>query len=424
MPGNPQKDMRTLFSNTLYLVAGSGTSVIVTMFLSMVLAQALMPAGYGEYNFILAIVYPSMLIAEFGFSTLIVRDISGAEHLARPLLRSLLPLRLVISTVVIVVVAGLVAGLSGAYHVAYLLLVLPIIVTYPLFAMLTAVFRARQRMAWISLLNIGLLVAQATLLLAERHTLGIQRALAIQSVAAAGQLLAAAIIFLWMTRNDEPKMMRFEYRNWMMRCIPFAVANLLGALQARLIVLLLGIHDYHLQMGFYVAATKFSDAGRLLPMAYFDAVFPQLSARRGDAAAVRRMRQQITVITLAYALLTSSLLIGLAQPLVLLVFGRDYLPSADILAIVALLFVPSTLHAALRVEAYATGFEWLGNGISLTIMAVLCGSAMLGNASGVDSLLRLSLILETTACVLLGLALSSGAAFRRASTTIPYTPAK
>jgi O-antigen/teichoic acid export membrane protein len=424
MPGTPQKGLPTLLSNTLYLLMGNGASVLITMFLSMVLAQSLMPAGYGEYNFILAIVFPSMLIAEFGFSTLIVRELSGTPHLARPLLRRLLPLRLAISATVIVAVTGLVAAFVSTHHMSHLPFALPIILTYPLFAMVTAALRARQRMAWVSLLNVGLLIAQALWLVAERETLSIQYALLIYSATAVGQLVAAAVVFWRMTKADAPQHLNVDYAKWIARCIPFAVANILGALQIRLVLLLLGIHDYHVQMGFYAAATKFSDAARMLPMAYFDAVFPRLSARRSDPLAVHRMRRQVIFVTLAYSLLASGFMLWLAQPLILLVFGSMYLPSADILSLLALIFVPATLHAALRLEAYATGYEWVGNGISLSIMGILYTSAVFGNANGVYNLLTTSLILETTACIVLGLVLFSGVSLRRASTTIPYTPAK
>lgn len=409
---------RGLLRAAVMLITGSGLSAALSFVLTVLLARFLTPSDFTAYTLTLAWLFPAVLIAEFGLSTLFLREIAPAPALARPLLRRLLLLRLLLSAGVAVGFGLLLTVAQVGLAPSHLLIASPLLFTLPLFNLCSAVLRARSLMGWVAALNVGMLLAQAGLLLL-RPTWSADEALLLNTLTSAGQLLAAAWIVHCITAHDLAPQPTFEWRVWLGRCLPFAVASALGAVQARLALLLLDQQFPPTDTAQYIVAARFADAARLLLMAFFDALYPRLSAATvtGGLAKLRRL---LAYTTTAYAL--SAALTLQAMPwLIVLLFPAAYYAAIPLLPAVGIAFMSAALHAGVNLYCYAVGHERLANAATFSHILLMIGAALAVDWGNIAQFVLMVAALEgvVTGALLLLVARAT----RRAATTTPYTPA-
>ncbi len=409
---------RGLLRAALMLVTGSGLSAALSFVLTVLLARFLTPSDFTSYTLTLAWLFPAVLIAEFGLSTLFLREIAPQPSKARPLLRRLLPLRAMLSGSVAVSFGLLLAVAQVGLAPSHLLIASPLLFTLPLFNLLSAVLRARSLMGWVAALNVGMLAVQSGLLL-TRSAWSVHEALLLNTFTSAGQLLVAGWIVRRITQHDRAPQITTDLRAWLRRCFPFAVASALGAAQARLTLLLLDQQFSPTDTAQYIVAARFADAARLLLMAFFDALYPRLSAA-AVTGGLMRLRRLLTFTTTAYAL--SAALALQAMPwLIVLLFPVAYYAAIPLLPAVGIAFIVSALSAGVRLYCYAVGFEHLANGATASSIIVTVAAAVVAQWPTISSFVLAVAALEgATAGTLL---LLVARATQRAATTTPYTPA-
>lgn len=426
-----QKKKRSgLLQNTITLLAGSTAGAVLSFILTLVLARLLTPDLFGGYVEVLAWLFPAMLIAEFGFGTLLVRELSAQPLQARGFMIHLLPLRLFLSMVCAVGFVSIVLTKPTPVAVEHALAAAPMIFIFALFTMLSAAFRARYRMGYVAVLNVGMLACQVVLLLlGGLMNLSVTGALAINTLTSLGQLMVAAFLFWRMTLDDTQKRAPFSVRVWLRMCLPFAVASTLGAVQARLLIMLLDARVSSRELAYLTVALRFLDVGRLAPMAFFDAMFARLSAQRDDPQALRTSVRRVLNLTLIYAGGATVVLFSASSTLISTLFGSEYRPAVMLLMQLAAVFFPMTLHAALNLICYATGREWLANVLTFGIISAMTAASVLRPADTV-TLIQIQAMLELTAVAILFVVVLkplSGKHKREtipASTTDPYIRAE
>src|SRR5258708_9566614 len=141
----------------------------------------------------------------------------------------------------------------------------------PWYGLYTALFRAFQQMWPILIVNVGGLALQLAFTFAAiRGGAGL---LGVAATVAAINVLQLILAWgLWrkyrpalntLPAVDQPP----NVRNVLRRAWPFALAAVLGALQLRLNILLLERLSGDMAVGLYSAASRFVEAGRLIPSA-------------------------------------------------------------------------------------------------------------------------------------------------------------
>jgi O-antigen/teichoic acid export membrane protein len=409
---------RGLLRAVLMLVTGSGLSAALAFVLTVLLARFLTPSDFTSYTLTLAWLFPAVLIAEFGLSTLFLREIAPQPALAWPLLRRLLPLRLMLSGGVAASFGLLITVAQVGLAPSHLLIASPLLVLLPLFNLCSAALRARSLMGWVAALNVGMLLAQVGLLLL-RPAWSTDEALLLNTLTSGGQLLAAAWIVRCVTAHDAPQHPALAWVVWLRRCLPFAVASALGAAQARLALLLLDQQFPPVATAQYIVAARFADAARLLLIAFFDALYPRLSAA-AVTSGLTRLRRLLAFTTTAYAV-SAALALQAVPWLIVLLFPAAYYAAIPLLPAVAIAFMTSALLAGVRLYCYAVGFEHLANGITaLTIITTVTAAA----AVQWPTISSFVLMVATLEGVMAGtLMLLVARTTRRAATTSQYIPA-
>ncbi len=378
--------MSRLRSNALILFVNNAGGAALAFLISVVIGRRLGATGLGQYTFIVAWIAPLTMLADFGFGTLITRDVARDRTTAPDILRTAnrtLPL-IVVGVLIAAWIALLLAGLSPLLTMG-IGLVTALVALDPWYGLYTALFRAFERMTPILIVNVGGLLIQMVLSVAAVSLgiglIGVVAALVIVNI---GQL---ATIWGWWRRSRYsketgdhagsplPNTIRLSPVALLRRAAPFALAAVIGALGVRLNVLLLEHLAGDSAVGLYSAAGRFVEAGRLLPNAFFGALFPVLTALAAQPVALLRLFARAAV---ALGGISLALAIGLSltAPLLLRLAYRDpFVAAAPTLILLAWSLLPAVLHGLLNLYFYSIGREGVVNRVSLL---TLIGQAAIG----------------------------------------------
>ncbi len=366
-----------LAANTFTLLVSNAGSAMLSFLLSVMIGRALGEGGLGVYAAALAWVFPLALLAEFGLGTLITREVAQvpesagaylhATHRPRLLLGSGLMLALVLAAPLLSSDPAVIQGIR---------LSAPLVLIAPAFGAYTAVFRARRVMWPIAALNLGMLAAQVVLTLWVFSTgQGVLAALAINTLTSAGQLVAAWFIwYRWfsasgMTSVRTASMLSSQPHALLRRAWPFALAGVLAAVQARLGFILLEQFAGAGEVGYYAASSRFVEALRLLPNAFFGALFPALAALSTDVPRLNQTFRRVLLGLTAFGAVSTLGLSLLAALVIGLTYGPDFAPAAGVLQVLGWALLAGLLRAGQTLYWYALGREQYVNRV--TMIAVL-----------------------------------------------------
>lgn len=366
--------MSRLSRNTLTLLVSNGGGALLSFALSVLIGRALGEEGLGLYAAALAWVLPLWMLAEFGLETLITREVAqnpaaapdylNAAALARLTLGGGLMSLLILTAPLLTDDPLLVRGLQ---------LSAPLIVIGPFVSAFSAVFRA-QRVMWpVAALNVGMLAVQIPLTaLVFINGGGVLAALTVNTATSAGQLAAAWGIYrIWFHGGvgAQPGV-SIQISALLKRAWPFALAAVLAAAQMRLSVILLERLAGTAEAGQYAAASRFVEAGRMLPNALFGALFPALAALSGDWLALNRLFRRVALGLAAYGTLFGLAAALLAGPLIALTYGAVFEPAASVLQVLAWALLPGALKGGRILYGYARGHEAVVNRITALALIV------------------------------------------------------
>ena len=366
-----------LSRHTLLLLASNLGGALLLFALSVLIGRTLGRDGLGVYSVVLAWVFPLSLLGDFGLSTLATREIArnpadAGRQLAlmawaRLLLGGLAALALAAGAPLLSDDPTVIAGL----RVSALMVVL-----LPFYSSFTAAFKGMGAMWPIPWLNIGMLAAQVALSLVVLALGGdVVALLVVNTVTSLAQLAAAWL--LWRssfaprtTTAPGQRLDRAELAATLRRAWPFALAAVFAALQMRLSLILLerfaGVDDVAL----FAAASRFVEAARLLPNAFFGALFPALAVLATDprrsAATFRRALQLLGLFGLA-GIAGAALL---AAPVIRLTYGDDFVAAAPALQVLALGLLFSLLRGAYTLALYARQAEGRVNVVNGAVLAL------------------------------------------------------
>ncbi len=375
---------RRLTSNTAILLANNVGGAALAFLISVLIGRSLGAEGLGQYAFIMAWVSPLVALADFGMGSLITRDVARRRDAAGPLLHgatlALVPLAGGIFLAAILIVPTL--KLSPALTIALTLVAL-LIVLDPWYGLYTALFRAFEWMWPILAINVGGLILQLLLtaiaLQAGAGLIGVAEVLI-------GINVLQLVVTWWLWRAYRRRSIPttplpeggIHVRDVLRQAWPFALAAVLNALQLRLNVLLLERLSGDNGVGLYAAASRFVEAGRLVPSAMFGALFPALSSLAAQPEAMHRTFIIAARLLLAFGVAFAIAMTLFGGGLIRLTYdprGVAFAGAAPVLTVLAWSLVPSLLRGGATLYLYGQGREHL---VNIVTVVALIAQAIVG----------------------------------------------
>lgn len=376
------QSLNHLSRNASILLVSNAGSALLSFALSVLIGRVLGKEGLGIYATTLAWVYPLSLVAEFGIGTLLTREASRRPEIESAYLLLALKSRIMLGGTLMILVWIVTPILASNEILKHgLRIAAPLILITPLFGNYTAIFRARQQMWPIPVLNVGMLVAQVSLT-SLVFTFGgdILYALFINTFTSLAQLVAAWYIWhRWFrtiptpyssTQNNS-RLYQLLVQAW-----PFAIAGILAAIQVRLAPIMLEKLSNTGSVGYLTAASRFAEAGRTIPNALFGAIFPILITLAAQPIALRQTFRKI-MLTLAVLGSLFAIFVTLFAPTIIgVTYGEAFSAASTTLQLTIWAFVLSILRAGLTLYWYALGRESLVNYIIIIMIAIQLGISL------------------------------------------------
>ena len=370
-----------LSQNTLTLLSSNLGGALLLFVLSAMIGRTLGSAGLGVYAVALAWVYPLSLLVEFGLTTLMTREISANIDQLPTYMESITLARLLIGGTVLIALYVAAPHLSAdPVIVVGLQVTAPLVIIQPFYSQFTTAFKVRGFMWTIPALNLGMIGAQVlltALILASGGT--VLHALILNTITSAVQLVAAWCLYQAYVRRDRLHSVgsiqssgRDESRPYndirllalLRAALPFALAAVFAALQARMVFFLL--EHQVMEAGYFSAANRFIEAAKLLPNAFFAALFPLIGS-----ASVRGAFRPATLGLAAFGFSAGIGFTVTAPFLLTLVFGADFLPAAPTLIVLGWSLIFFGLRGNRTIYWYAHGGEHFVNGVNaLAVVAI------------------------------------------------------
>ncbi|MBZ0316206.1 MAG: polysaccharide biosynthesis C-terminal domain-containing protein, partial [Anaerolineae bacterium] len=169
-------------------------------------------------------------------------------------------------------------------------------------------------------------------------------------------------------------------RNLIRQAWPFMVAGVLATLQLRMVILILQGQVGNEAVGWYAAANRVVEAGRMLPNAAFGALFPMLAALVDHPSKMRRVFRQAALFLVVYGVGVGGIAFVAGRPFVRFVFGGHFEQAGAALVILAWAILPGGLRGLITLRLYAYHREWWVNGITgvALIIQLIVGVRLIG----------------------------------------------
>lgn len=398
--------------NTGILLLVNLAGAVMGFLMAAVLGRGLGDAGFGQYSFVMTWLSSLILLAEFGLSTVITRDIAAQPEQTQPYLINSLAGKMLLSLPAIIILLVLAPQLTPDQNPAVVTALrwgVIFLSSGLVYSSFTAIFRAHQVMTpilWLTLCGQFVLLAGTLWLVLAQQPLFLIIAWA--GLSQVGQCLLALVFYqkLKQTRQNNAKELVGTLRNSgtlpvpisssgfpsgrsysisgaMLRNLivkgwPFALAGILAALQLRANSLILAYLQGDQALGWYAAANRFVETGKQLPAAFYSAMLPALAAMVGarnatQSLALKRTLAQSRLGLLAFGVFASLGAMLLAQPILRLTYGPAYEPATLTLQILTLTLIPSTQNSLLIIYLYACGDEKFVNLLTTLGIAVNLG---------------------------------------------------
>lgn len=319
----------------------------IDLAIALVLLRLLGPEGNGQYAIAVVTWLYVKTISDFGLSVLAAREIAREPSTVSSIVGETTIVRWAVLAATCVPLAliayvGLTAGnLSSASALSIAILFLSIIPSSYAEAVNSA-FTGLEKMAEAAWLNIAVSVFRAPLVIVLAWTrlevVGVALAALIASGYSAalfhhaGAKLTRVPVRLRITRS---RLRWYLAESW-----PLLVNGLLVSLFFRVDVFIVQAYRGDTALGVYDAAFKLINLLTIIPAYAILAVFPMLVRRADDVGMLRDAQRRTTYILLLISWLAVVGTVALAEPMIRLLAGGEYLPEGAELLRILIWFAP------------------------------------------------------------------------------------
>ncbi len=326
--------LRKLGKNVAFRTGTEAFKKLVNLGFVVFVARRLGADGLGRYSFLLVLTSILGLVADCGFSTLMLREVATRRDEARRLLGASIVLKALLSGIVFgllwVVVFGLNAtsgeaanGMMSGYTEAYLFVAYCILLSF--MEMFNAFFVVDQRLDLDAVTNIvqrgGAVLLGVVLVLYGWDIRGIGYAFA------AATAVAAALAFGMVVRRFGRPVFRADlslFKSLLKDAIPLALTLFFSSVYFRIDQVMLGWMRSETELGWYSAAYRVFEVSALAPSILMLIALPIFSRLvRGSTEILSRVGQQILVVLLTLGIAVS-VVVTLAAPNIIMLFGKDF----------------------------------------------------------------------------------------------------
>lgn len=374
----PRKNKGRVEKNAIILILTDIASKVLAMVLTIAVARFLGVEDFGLYNYSYATAFVCLVIADFGFDRLTIREISRCPSRASRFLSniSIVKLTLYIPSAA---ACAFIALLNSRDH-ARLLIV--IIVFFAVAAQqhiqfLLSFFRARQAMEREGMTRfiLALLLFIGGLMVLY-NGLGI-RELVFSNIGISLFCLGLSILMLKRAVGLAFRNVSWRYSKILIKMsAPLSIFIILSVIFNSINVVILNLLTNDRMTGFYSASMKLISLFSVLSAGLSAATLPELSKNMDESPAAFRRTLGNSIrylILLSVPIFWGSLLLG--RHAIEIIYGSNYADSTSVIYCLSFLIVPSFLNDVVTVALTSMRREKvmvIGGILGVSVVTILC----------------------------------------------------
>lgn len=338
---------RQIAGNTLLLLAGTAISQVLLLLTLFLTARYLGVDVYGQYAASFVLLGQAAVILNFGLDTWLLREGARlAQTVSRKVSDALL-IKLLIAAPWFVIVAGLATQLNPDVYLPPVIAIAAIgVILQTIGTLAQAAFKSQlrnQTTFWLQIIgNITLLIL--TLLLIQRGATLLDfiwaRTLA--------WLVLAGVGLYFLIRAFGIQLRLQSLKPVVRQSTSFFLADALGYVYGTADLTIVAIWLGKTAAGLYAPAVTLINAAFIIPNTIHSVVLPVIARAYHENRQAARLPSIMLILGL---MLEGAIIAGatfvLARPIILLIFGSDFLESAPILSILSIVLFLKALNFAL-----------------------------------------------------------------------------
>lgn len=349
---------RNVFKNSAWLLSATVIMRVLSAFVIVMLARGLGTEGFGQYSFAMAFVAFFAVIANFGFHSILVRDVAKNKTLTQKYIDNILTLKILFGIVALFLIFIMSLFINKPEPVLIAVYIFGIEIVVGGFTdILRALFRAYENMKFDAIAQIIEKVLWAGLLLLVlfmKLTL-LNVALAILLSSALGLAVSYFFVSKYITK------VKFEidtvfWKHIIIQAWPFALMGLFSLINFKIDQVMISFIKGDLILGVYSAAYKIIDILAVLPSLLLTSLYPVFS--RFDAENKPLLKKSFDLALRYVIILSIPVVIGvflLSNQIIMLLYGSEYINSISVLKILIFISLISFINAPLYVLLNAIG---------------------------------------------------------------------
>lgn len=331
---------QTILKNTFWLFTAAGISNGLMFFLTILIARYLGAVGFGKFSFAFAFVALFAVIADFGLSTLTIREVARNKKLARKYINNIAVMKLILGIITFALIIIVIQFLGKRPEVKTLVYLAGIFIIIQSFTgFFRSIFRAFEKMQYEALSKIVyslLLFSIAGFILWQK--LGIK--LLVSSYIAAASL--AFVLTLFLVRKKFTKFWaEIDFGFWkslLKEAWPFALFGVFAIIYFQIDIIMLSLMRTDLEVGLYSAVFRLVTALLILPGLIISVIFPKLSILYGKKRdSFKKLSKNVLNKFVIFGTLFAIILFIFSKQIICVVYGSGYLKAAIPLQIIALI---------------------------------------------------------------------------------------
>lgn len=333
--------MKSIHRNSFWLLFARLTAQALAILFIAITARKLGLNDFGHFAFIASILLVGNTFTNFGTDTFLVRDIARAEHVTE-LASQALSLQLILSAFFCAAII--------LYRDPPLFLYALALFPLALYSVNNALLRALNRMDlfWLLSLANGIVQVIAAYFSSDVFTLCIFLLI--------GQILLSALSISICTASlpDFSLLPLKDFRPIFKLTLPFAALTILLVLIQRLGVLSVSTFLGDSATGIFSSAVRVVDGLKFGHYAILGALLPALS--RGSPGSWKSFRKAFLLLMMVSLIFAIALVI-FANPIVSILYGKEFLPAVDQLSLLSWTLLPYTVSSFISYSLIACGLE-------------------------------------------------------------------
>ena len=312
----------------------------ISLFTTAIIARSIGPDLYGRYTFGLTYILMFSVLANFGLESLFIRE-AARDKSNVAIINDIFHLKIILAlfTIVSIIVSAYVLSYpSATIDVLYILcagLFFQI-----LSESLLSVYRSTEKMHITALFSTIFRVFSAVIIIGSVYLrIGFY---GIVSAFSIGNALVFICVFLLFRRDFKVLHPHISLSKWVAlikRGLPFYLSAVLTMFYAKINIIILSKFVSDKEMGFYMAALNLIENLYFILTAFNTSIFPAFSRLYGSSfEALRKAYSKMTkyLIILTVAVSVGTILV--AEKIVLLIYGQEFMPSVPVLKILIFLW--------------------------------------------------------------------------------------